>query len=279
MGLAEAILLSGDVVNVEADVRPEDFVPRARSLVEYALELDPDLSDGHRVLGYVLWDHEYDYLGAEAAARTATQLDPGSAEAWGYFGLALTALGRHDDAVSAHQRAVELEPAVPWILTDFGWSLAIARRYAESLDAARTALNLDPAWAPGSLLAADALVLLGRADEAVPMYEEGQAGYAHPWALARLGRGYGAAGDRAGALEVFRRLVSLGEERYVQPRAWANIYLALDSIDTAMEWLMEGARTRDPQTLLEVRHPFSDGIRTHERYPELLDLLNSGADR
>ena len=44
------------------------------------------------------------------------------------------------------------------------------------------------------------------------------------------------------ALELLDSLKTMAQQRYVNPRSFVQIYLGLDSLDTAMDWMIEAAK-------------------------------------
>jgi TolB-like protein len=282
-GLAEAILNMGELVALPADSRPTDNLPRARALVLKALELDNELADAHRKLGWIKWVYDYDYDTAESEALLATELDPTSAAAWQSYGQILSVMGRDEEAVGALQRAIELDPVDPTILSDFSLILLMARRYREALDAANTAIELDPDFWPGYSNAAEASFLLGNHDDGIGLYEQARALEDSPWNQGALGTLHGFAGNREQTLMILEELLEMRSRRYVSPSVFANVYMSLDSLDAAIDWLIRAAEIRDPGVnLWQIRSQFFDGLRDHRRYPELLSVLRlepSGSGR
>jgi serine/threonine-protein kinase len=273
-GLAEALMLRGDLVAWSGDIRPVDYMPRARELVLQALDLDRELADGHRMLGLIRNYYDYDYDAGEDEAKLATELDPTSAAAWDHYGLALSLMGRGEEAVGAYRRAIELDPVAPGILSNFSWILVLARKYQETLRTASAAIELDPNMVPAYSNAGDASLLLGNHDNAISWFKQARARSDHPWYLGRLGMAYARVGNRAEALRILDELLEMREQQYVSPRAMATVYLGLDSLDAAIDWLMRGAETRDPGVQWDVWHPLdSDKLRDHPRYPRLLRLM------
>jgi serine/threonine protein kinase len=74
-------------------VAPVDVWAKAKRAALKALELDPDLPEGHSALGQILSFYEWDWQGAERALRRAIQLNPASAVAHTWYGAHLTAVG------------------------------------------------------------------------------------------------------------------------------------------------------------------------------------------
>jgi TolB-like protein/DNA-binding SARP family transcriptional activator/Tfp pilus assembly protein PilF len=83
---------------------------KAREAVDRALELQPDLPEGHRALG------RYHYMGFREFERAleeytiALQYQPNDAETHRYLGLTLRRLGRWEEALEHLERAADLDP-------------------------------------------------------------------------------------------------------------------------------------------------------------------------
>lgn len=268
-GLGEALILQGDIMG-RGDVRPVDFMPRARELLLKALELDAELAEAHYILGYVRWNYDYDYAAAERELRLATQLGPTSAAAWNGLATFLSMMGRHDEALVAGRRAMELDPVSASIHSDQGALLLAAGEYQGALEIARVAMELDPALPSPYGIAGGALFSMDRAEEAIRIMERADSLSDHPLYRGLLALAYGNVGNRDKTLEILRELLEMRERRYVPPRAIASAYRGLDSLDAAMDWLIEAAETRDPSLHWDIR---SSRLREHPRYPELLSLM------
>ena len=121
---------------------PQEDSPASLAAARKALELDPQLAAGHLALGEVLFKDRLDWQHAGAEYRRAVALAPGDAETHYALATYLTALGRHDEAIAAIERARELDPASMAVASDYSWFLYIARRYDEAIRQARDTLKL-----------------------------------------------------------------------------------------------------------------------------------------
>lgn len=81
----------------------------AKVASQKAIELDPNLADGHYALGFALFQAG-DYAGAVEKAQRAIELNPNYARATQGLAFSLYELGRLDEALVAAKRAVALEP-------------------------------------------------------------------------------------------------------------------------------------------------------------------------
>lgn len=69
---------------------------------------------------------------AAAAFQAVLDLDPGQAAAWSNLGMMLKVLGRVDDAIAAHDRAVALAPTIPRLRVNRAVALLHAGRWSEA---------------------------------------------------------------------------------------------------------------------------------------------------
>jgi tetratricopeptide (TPR) repeat protein len=132
---------------------------RAWEAVKRALELEPELAEGHARLGMVMMAR-WDWRAAEAALRRALELAPESAVVLNIAGVLAMNLGRIEEALAFHRRVLEEEPlaAVPYL--NLGRLHESTGRLAEAEEMWRMALELAPAR-PG-VRASLARVLLDR---------------------------------------------------------------------------------------------------------------------
>jgi uncharacterized protein (TIGR02466 family) len=86
----------------------------------------------------------HDYAGAEQALRRATQLEPGLGDAFHGLGQVYRYLGRLDDALAAHERAVACAPQNALFREEFGASLIRAGNYQRAASELRTGHELHP---------------------------------------------------------------------------------------------------------------------------------------
>jgi adenylate cyclase len=91
-------------------VAPKDGYQRAKAAVVKAQEIDDTLAEVHASLGEVKSHYEWDFIGAEREYKRAIQLKPNYARAHWWYGVYLSAMGRHQEAIAEAKRAQELEP-------------------------------------------------------------------------------------------------------------------------------------------------------------------------
>jgi Flp pilus assembly protein TadD len=83
---------------------------------------------------------------AEATYRSVLQSEPGNANAWCYWGIALHDLKRFADAVKAYENAIRLQPRFPIAYNNMGNTLRYLGRVADADQSFEIALQQDPKY-------------------------------------------------------------------------------------------------------------------------------------
>jgi len=96
---------------------------RGKAAAQRAVELAPDLAEAHASLGTILFEHDWDWDGAEREFRRALELNPGYASAHQAYGEFLYAMGRFDESLTELHRAIELDPGAAIMQSVLGWAL------------------------------------------------------------------------------------------------------------------------------------------------------------
>ena len=118
-------------------------VPIAERAAVAAVQLDRDDAWAHTALGSVCFSTRR-LDDALAEYETALQLNPNFCLAQGYYALALSYAGRHEDSFEAAQRAIRLSPRDPALAIYYaiaGYARFLSRRYDEAIALAREAIR------------------------------------------------------------------------------------------------------------------------------------------
>jgi TolB-like protein/DNA-binding SARP family transcriptional activator len=213
------------IASTDAELAPE-FYPKAKAAALRALELDPNEAQAHASLGFVLFNHEWDWVGAERSIRRALELDSNSYN-W-IYALFLFAAGRYDEAVTQYQRAQERNPLSQLLKGQLAYAYSCIGRHDEALaeleelrarmgdgsDWLKTAFGeiyLAKSMYPEAIAALESALTLSDSD---------------PDIVARLAYGYA----RAGRVREARRLVPWLERRRGR---WYTPHLYIELGDTA----------------------------------------------
>jgi eukaryotic-like serine/threonine-protein kinase len=230
-----------------------------------AVEADETVADGHIMVATVR-EHDWNWAEAEREYRRAIELNPGLARAHHWYGLLLSALKRHDEAISELKRAVEIEPLNASLYANQAIVYANAHRYSdalESVNAARTISGSGKSWNE----------ILGMLHIYQGMYDRGleeiRSGAAESATIddSFLAYALGRAGKRREALQMISQL-----ER--QPNAdavWVAIaWTGIGNKDKAFEWLNRALDAHSPSELWIGVFPCLDPLRSDPRFKELL---------
>ena len=82
----------------------------ARAAARHALELEPELAEGHTELAWVQMCHEWDWHGAAASSARALELGASDRSAVIAASVLADSLGRKDESVAMARRAAALDP-------------------------------------------------------------------------------------------------------------------------------------------------------------------------
>ena len=88
-----------------SDMPGSQAFPLAITAARKAIALDDSLAEGHRDLAFAYFYWNWDAPGAEREFRRAIALDPNDAEAHHWYATALSAMGRHQEALGEIEHA------------------------------------------------------------------------------------------------------------------------------------------------------------------------------
>ncbi len=139
-GLADAWI----AIPIYEPVLSREAYARARDAAQRALDLDEGLAEVHAVLGALAMHDEWEWNRAETPLQRAVELNPSSADAHHWLGLARRGLGRLDEAIRSMQRAIDLNPLANTLYYSLALVLYEAGRLENALAVFRKAEQLEP---------------------------------------------------------------------------------------------------------------------------------------
>src|SRR6516225_4358918 len=140
---------------------------RAREAVMRALALEPELAEGHVMLGNIQMTNDWDWRGAEASCRRALALAPGSVLVLRGAAAVIGRLGHLDEAIELCKRALAQDLLSAGAYWSLATNLDISRRLIEAEAAYRKALELAPQRTATHAHLALNLLAQGRGEEAL----------------------------------------------------------------------------------------------------------------
>jgi TolB-like protein/Tfp pilus assembly protein PilF len=212
VGLAETYVLQV----FYSGLPPEETLEKARVAAEQALKLDDQLGEAYNALAAIKED-THDYEGAEAAFKRALELNPNHVGTYHWYGFMLRdELGRPEEALVLHRRAIELDPLSGPIMTNMVGDLLALGRYDEAMEWIDKVLDVVPNYAGGwETLGSVQRSVLGRLDDALVAYSEALARDPNNAVfLANVGLAYLDIGDPIRAEHWINRSIQIGPENF-----------------------------------------------------------------
>ena len=218
----------------------EGGIARAREAAAQAMEIEPDLAEGHLAMGALQLWYDFDWKGADASYRRALELAPGSSEALRGNAMISYTLLRYDEALSFCRRSLEQDPLS---VSAYG-IIARVHHAVEKLPEAEAAYRkgLEISSDATSIRSLLAIVLdaQGRREEALAMALNEPTEWARLFALAVVHFTGGRLEDSKLALD---ELVRIGENSAAYQIA--VVHAVRGEVDAAFEWLERAYAQRD----------------------------------
>ena len=233
-----------------------------------AIAIAPDLADAHSTLGFTLFQGRLDARAAREPFERSRQLGAGEATVMARYAQYSARTGRKREAAEAMQRALLLDPLNPLIHRAAGSIEYAARNYAASIPPVRKALELNPRMSRANAAIGDALLMLGRIEDARAAYA------AEPVEDFRL---TGAAivehrlGNAAAARAAMTKLVAdLGDRVLYQQ---AEILAQWGDQDASIARLQRALEIGDSGLIYARNDPLLDPLRNDPRFAQLLNSI------
>ncbi|HEX4079180.1 MAG TPA: hypothetical protein VHX61_09950 [Rhizomicrobium sp.] len=214
---------------------------KARSAVNMALALAPDLANAHSAKGNLLLSADSNWTGAEAEFRRALQLEPNLAAAKGNLGAVLGTLGQPQVAAELTRQALSSDPLDAFWFDQLSRFLGMLGRLDGAAQAERKAIELQPKAETFYVQLAVVEILRGDPKAALAAALAGPKG---PWQDVGLALARQAGSDRAAADAALKTVI----DKYSDgaPYQIAEIYALRRDPDKTFEWLDKAWAARDP---------------------------------
>jgi len=270
-GLAEACMVASIASTTLDAVPPREMVPLARTAAVRALALDEHLGQAHAVLGHIGISFDWDWSSAERHFLRAIRLSANDSTSHHYYAIALSSIGRSEEALQEIRRARELEPTSIVIHANAGFILYRAHRVEEAISELDSSVILAPHSAYARYRYGLALQAAGRSDEALMQFSAlGQLPSAELLEMVGMGHLLATLGRISEAQQILRRLLAMSKERYVSAYFIAEIYAGLGDNDRAFEWLEKAYEERAILMISLQSNPKWDSLRTDPRFKTLV---------
>ncbi len=249
------------------DFPSRETILKAKENALKALSLDDQLSTAHEFLGFIHFQYDYDFVAAEHEFKRALELDPNDASAHESYGVLLSLLGRHEEALSESRQAAEINPLSPSINSSIGMALIDARRYDEAIAQFKKALELDAYFIPSYNGLAIAYQMQGNYAETVQNRAKILEMLGNPQGAAFIRESFAARGWQG-----FLRAMIESQAPQAPPYIYikATMYAELGENDKALEILNQLYQERSLFILAIKVDPRLDKLRSDTRFQDLL---------
>jgi eukaryotic-like serine/threonine-protein kinase len=248
VGLADFHLASAGVGGMPS----HEAMPRARSLAQRALELDPELPEAHGMLGIVAGHHDLDWKEAERRFNLAMAQEPITCHLRQWYALFfLFALGRTEETYRQMLRVLDQDPLSQMWHYTLSCVLAAMQLDNEAVAEGRRAVELDPGFWFGRAFLGLLYAKLGRRTEARECGEKAYA--AAPWSPHSIGLLAGTMD--AGESKEAEELLATGSD-FREPISRAVFHFVRGEIDSAVEWFGKAADQRFVMIMTILIRPF-----------------------
>jgi TolB-like protein/tetratricopeptide (TPR) repeat protein len=266
-GIADCYVLLG----WNSYLPPKDAFPKGKAAAMTALEIAPDLGEGHTDLAAVLWLHDWQWPEARKEFRRSLELNPCYPTANHYYAECLMTMGRHAEALARMKKSLELDPLSLIINDAIGWAHYHARQYDEAVEQLLRTVELDPNYPMTYWLLGLLYRKTARYDLAISAGEKAvNLSGGSPLMRAALAQTFATAGAAREAITILDDLQKLAKERYVAPHFFAGIYVGLGEHDRAIEYL-EKSHAEHCHWLIYLHiDPSLDDLRNDSRFQDLL---------
>jgi DNA-binding winged helix-turn-helix (wHTH) protein/TolB-like protein/Flp pilus assembly protein TadD len=256
--------------------RAEEFFSTAKAAANKALELDPELAEAYAALGTVKRIHDWDWNGAERDFKRAIELNPNYAKAHLGYGLLLSSLGRHDEALAEIKWAIAIDPLSQDVKSGHITVLEGRREYAEALALARENVKFNKEYRIGKRGVATFLFHLGEYASVIEIGEQElpeKNSQKFIW-LSLLATAYQRIGQAEKRDETLKQLEELAKSDTKALYGLAENYTELGRFDEAISALEQCYELREERLMWLKVEPRFANLKDDSRFKEILRKMN-----
>jgi len=276
-GMSEAWIQLGLRAAVSQSLRPREAMPKARAAAEKALALDGELSEAHGTLGQVLVTYEWNRPAGMAELLRAIELNPNNQNAQHWYAMALGGLGRFDEALLQIERALAIDPLAVIVNANVGYLLYRAGRIDEAVVKLRHTVAMEPGFVMSRYRLGLALEAQGQYEAALAEFNAMRPSASDPLGLTAIARTRACMGQQSEARRLLDELHGIARTTYVPAATLADVHVALGEYEQAIAQLERAVEERAILAMWLPTERHWDPLRTHPRFPALLERVGLGA--
>ncbi|HTK38012.1 MAG TPA: tetratricopeptide repeat protein [Pyrinomonadaceae bacterium] len=260
---------------VNSDVPAADAMPQAKAAALKALELEPDLSYAHTVLGWIDYWYDHDWIGAEKEFQRALELSPNDPDAHRGYSTLLTCLGRHDEAIAEMATARDLDPLSLVTNSLEGQALFFAGRYDDAIDRLNKTLEIEPNFWVAHVMLARVYIQRKKYDLAISEAEKARRfsnDHSEPISLEGFAKAKSDHVDEA--MQDLETLKSMQAQGLAADYNAAMLYNGLGKTDEAVAALEKAFDAKDVRLILLRVDPKWNNLRSDPRFIDIIKRMN-----
>jgi adenylate cyclase len=264
-GLAQAL----DYITGYDDADFTEGFEEARASALRALEIDPDLPEGHLALANIQQAHDWDWDAAEASYEKALSLRPGDTEIRGDRAQLKAMRGDKDGALEEYQRILEQDPLNLRAKATLAGAYSGRGRFDEAWQLFDAVSAMEPDrpilhWSRGKLA-------LYQRDYQRALDEFSAERYAFLRMTGRAIAFHHLGMTQEAKAELQELISTMGESSSYQI---AEVYTQWGDFDNAMSWLERGYIIRDPGLQFINVDNLYNPIREDPRFQAFMEKMN-----
>jgi tetratricopeptide (TPR) repeat protein len=253
---------------------PLEMLPKSKDAAWMALRLDDNLAEAHVAMGGKSLLYERDWTNAEKEFQRAIELNPNQTDAHELLGYYWEVMKQYDKAEVELKNAQRIAPLMGLINSDVAGQAYYEHHYDEAIALSKKAHELDPDFLPVPFLPGQAYERKGQYEQAINECKSALASFPDdPNILAVLAYADARAGRTAEAQAILNKFLGARKQHYVSPFMIALLYTSLDKKDEAFDWLNKAYDERDPQVIWFHLEPQLEALHSDPRFNELLQRM------
>ncbi len=269
-GLGDGYVMLGNQEALLGGLSLSENIPKAKSALTKALNLDNTLAEAHASMAWVsIWETG-DVTIAMQKLQRALELKPDSVNALHYKALLLMIKGEFDQALIEMRKAQQIDQFSLVINVNIGTILLRQKRYQEAEIQCRQSLELDPNFPRAHWVLGLVLEQQGKFSEAINSFQRAvELSNGGTLAKASLAHAYAKAGNKAEAEKILLDLIANSNKNYVSQDALAAVHTALGNSEKAFFYLDKAVKERQFSMFQLKIEPHFDELRSDARFQEI----------
>lgn len=251
-----------------------EAIPKAERAVMHSLELEPNLDNSHRVLGFIMTMRDNpDWTRAELETLKALEINPNSSVTHESYAWILSLMGRLDEAQIEAEKALELDPFSHSTNQTLALVFYFKRKYDDAIHQLQKTREFELENLGLSIWLGMCYVHKSMFDEAIEVFkqmsqpEKGKSNLL----LSYLAFAYARSGRVVEARKILSDFNETSRHQFIPALATAQIHAALGEVDETIENLERALNEGDYASLQDLKvSPVWDSIRRDPRFQVLL---------